>query len=177
MPLAGLEPAASRFGTVRSHPTELQRREVEPPGVEPGSLGCKPSALPLSYGPIWGLRCDVLRAPPVGLEPTTPGLRNRCCYQLSYRGKSRPPGNRTLHARIWSPCCSQSAAYEVLRCCGTECRSPESNRVLLFFRQARGPPTPGRHVSRCCERGQYGSRTRLKRFCRPSPPRAEQAMK
>ncbi len=44
--------------------------------------------------------------PPVGFEPTTPGLRNRCYYQLSYRGecvqrvlRSADPRNRTRSSR------------------------------------------------------------------------------
>ncbi len=55
-----------------------------------------------------------VKVPPVGIEPTTPGLRNRCCCQLSYRGKTvlrvptpgiepSPPvlqtGARTTYAR------------------------------------------------------------------------------
>ena len=83
MPLAGLEPAASRVGAVRSVPLSYKgktkkrsrqdsnlrphgsqpcaliqlsygtrRSEVDPPGFEPGSLGCKPRILPLNYEPM-----------------------------------------------------------------------------------------------------------------------------
>lgn len=61
---AGLEPATPRLATVCSHPTELRNqsdKEVDPPGFEPGSLGCKPSILPLKYGPMKKL--------PAGLGP------------------------------------------------------------------------------------------------------------
>lgn len=37
--------------------------------------------------------------PPVGFEPTTPGLRNRCCYQLSYRGETKQAAEELNPAR------------------------------------------------------------------------------
>ena len=85
VPLAGLEPAASRVGTVHSDPLSYRGKinkkrsrqdsnlrphgsqpcaliqlsygtrtdkEVDSPGFEPGSLGCKPRILPLNYEPI-----------------------------------------------------------------------------------------------------------------------------
>ena len=55
-------------------------------GFEPASSPWRGEILPLDDG-----RAHV--EPPVGLEPTTSGLRNRRCFQLSYGGNGRPPGN------------------------------------------------------------------------------------
>ena len=45
--------------------------------------------LPLESNPhpAFSSGSDGLRVPPVGLEPTTPGLRNRCCYQTELQGR------------------------------------------------------------------------------------------
>lgn len=39
--------------------------------------------------------------PPVGIEPTTSGLRNRRCCQLSYGGNGTPPRSRTSPWESW----------------------------------------------------------------------------
>ena len=50
---AGLEPATARLATVCSIQLSYGTKTegVDPPGFEPGSLGCKPSILPLNYEP------------------------------------------------------------------------------------------------------------------------------
>lgn len=40
-------------------------------------------------------------SPPVGIEPTTSGVRNRRCFQLSYGGNGTPPRSRTSPQELW----------------------------------------------------------------------------
>ncbi len=86
-----------------------------PAGFEPASSAWRAEILPLNDG-----RAHV--EPPAGIEPATSGLRNRRCFQLSYRGNGTPPRIRTSPWEFWRLPLAQPA-----RCVSFRCSSSREN--------------------------------------------------
>jgi hypothetical protein len=164
---AGTRTRVTRVQTERSS-AELRAQntttaEWSRRGLNPGPLGCEPSALPLSYdpmnescrrdsnphGPEWrsgasplghGSR-NVGTASALGRDRTDdPRFTKPVLFQLSYKGMAGRQGVEPCPPGFGVRAAPGARPVKVKK----KCRPLESNQVLLLFRQAREPSTPGR---------------------------------
>src|SRR6266540_2111485 len=112
----GLEPSCPNgdgfTGRLGGHTVNVPVLLERPAGFEPASSPWRGEILPLDDG-----RAHV--EPPVGLEPTTSGLRNRRCCQLSYGGNGRPPGIEPCQPVLETG----SPAWDIGACAVSSCSS------------------------------------------------------
>ena len=167
---AGLEPATSRFATVCSHPAELRNQkqgsglagirtrvsrvqtEDSPAEIrahETQAAGGTRTRMVLSGAQVPHLSATAAKTFGTARAPgrvRTDGLRftKPALLQLSYKGMAGRQGVEPC-ALGFGVQAAPGARPTNDRYC-VKCRPPESNRVLLLFRQAREPSTPGRQT-------------------------------